>query len=157
MWNLLSSPQYFLVVHERLSWAVEAQLDRDQPVYEYQFKRVFLDRPGMISANREVYSFALEGLEVCIPATDVGFMLGQLEKRFKQYGLNAIAGVNCHCLLLDDDQATQLEDQLRAKLPEARAVASLENRNLNAAILELESKNVLKTTLRDVPIEPADS
>lgn len=156
MWNLLASPSYFLVVHERNSWSVEAQLDRENPVYEEHVQRVMIDRPGMISADREIYDFSLDGLEVCVPATDMGFVLDQLATRCKYYGRIALFGC-FHCLLLDEEQASALESQARVKLPEALAIASLENKAINEAIEELKEKKILIGGTRPVPIKPGNS
>jgi hypothetical protein len=128
---------------------VQNLLDRgvEPPIESTSRRKVWcLDIPGPCYADRSWHDMFIPGLKVQVPSTDAEILRDQLAKAKlrSEFGIPYYKlhdGNSCLCLL------PEMRDQLLAEfdriLPEARAIATVENTRMNKAWEEGAKKGVL--------------
>lgn len=105
-----------------------------------------LDIPGPCMSNRHIHDLHLPGLRVQVPSTDVAVLRGVLAN-LKQRCEFGIPYFKMHdgsrCLCLTPEMRNQLLVEMDRVLPEAQAIATIENTRLNKAWEEGAKKGVL--------------
>jgi hypothetical protein len=109
---------------------------------------ISFDLPGVISVDRNMHDIQITGLKISIPSTDVATffsMLNSLEERneigTKYYKLHGFH----RCICLTPELKDELVEALKAVLPEAMAIADVENEEFNKKLCgpEARVKNLL--------------
>lgn len=107
--------------------------------------KISFDLPGMIMADRHMYTVSFDGLSLNIPATDIEAMLLSLatiknrpeiaESCYKFHGF-------LRCLCLTGKQKELFANALKAILPEARVIADAENALFNERLAKANQHNL---------------
>lgn len=129
------------IVRDLLDRGIDAPIEATK-----RLKKWCLDIPGPCLVDRHLHDLHLPGLTVQIPSTDVEILrdrLAKLQPR-NEFGIlyyKLHDGERCLCLL--PAMRDQLLAEMNRVLPEANAIATVENTRQNAAWEEGMKKGVL--------------